>query len=102
MKRHRSIAIGMAVAVAWAGLLAATPASAAQVKTHVTVSPSGPFTLTNPGSVSQIVTVGLDSNCINALNHQTFGIAASTDNAAVATVSPASVGGLQCGDTRDF
>jgi hypothetical protein len=67
------------------------------------MSPSGPFTLTSPGSLTQVVTVGLDSNCLNALGHgQSFGIAASTDNPAVATASPASFSNLQCGDMRDF
>jgi len=103
MSQHRLAAVGVAVATATAGVFAAGAASAAQVKTHVTVSPGGPFTLTNPGSLTQIVTVGLDSNCLNALgNGQTFGIAASTDNSAVATVSPASFSGLQCGQTHDF
>ena len=102
MISRRFATAGIAAVAVGAGL-AAVPASAAQVKTHVTVSPSGPFTLTNPSSLIQIVTVGLDSNCLSALGHgQTFGIAASTDNGAVATVSPASFGGLQCGQTHDF
>ena len=103
MKNHRLAAVAVSVAALASALLVATPSSAAQVKTHVTVSPSGPFTLTNPGSLTQMVTVGLDSNCLNALGHgQTFGIAASSDNPAVATVSPPSASGMQCGDTRDF
>ena len=108
MRQHRLAATGVAATALAAGLLAAGPATAAQVKTHVTVSPAGPFTFTNGGTVSQIVTVGLDANCLQALgNSQTFGIAASTDNAAVATVSPSSwppanTPGLQCGQTHDF
>lgn len=103
MRAHRTVVIGASAAAVAAALLVASPASAAQVKTHVTVSPSGPFTLTNPGSLTQVVTVGLDSNCLTALgNGQSFGIAASTDNSAVATVTPPSVGGLQCGQTHDF
>jgi hypothetical protein len=103
MNRYRLAATGVAVAALAAGVVTAVPASAAHVKTHVTVSPSGPFTLTNPSPLTQIVTVGLDSNCVNAFQHgQSFGIAASTDNSVVATVSPASFGPLQCGETHDF
>ena len=103
MIQRRFAAAGVAAVALAAGLSAAAPASAGQVKTHVTVSPSGPFTLTNPGSLTQIVTVGLDGNCLTALGTgQSFGIAASTDNAAVATVSPTSWPGLQCGQTHDF
>lgn len=99
--RLPAAAIGLAVLASAAGVMPA--ALAAQVKTHVTVTPGGPFTLTNPGALTQQVTVGLDSNCLNALGHgQTFGIAASTNNSAVATVSPPSATGLQCGDTANF
>jgi hypothetical protein len=103
MRQHRLVVTGASAAALASALLVATPAFAAQVKTHVTVSPSGAFTLTSPGSLTQVVTVGLDSNCLNAFGHgQSFGIAASTDNPAVATVSPASFPGLQCGGTHDF
>jgi len=103
MRLHRLAVVGASAAAVASALLVATPASAAKVKTHVTVAPSGPFTLTSPNSLSQIVTVGLDSNCLTALGHgQTFGIAASSDNPAAATVSPASFAGLQCGQTHDF
>jgi hypothetical protein len=103
MKHHRLAAAGVAVATVTASLLAAGPASAGKIKTHVTVAPSGPFTLTGPGAPTQVVTVGLDSDCLQALSTgNSFSIAASTDNPAVATVSPASFGPMQCGDTHPF
>ena len=101
--QHRLAAVGLAASVVVAGVFVAGSASAAQVKTHITISPAGPFTLTGPGTPMQVVTVGLDSNCLQALkNGNDFSIAASTDNSAVATVSPASFGPLQCGQTHDF
>jgi len=101
-------AIGLAVVASAAGV--APAAFAAQVKTHIVVTQNGaaatsPITLVSPNSVSATVTVGLDGNCLEAFGHdnnQTFGIAAVSDNAAVATVAPDSWPGLHCGQTHDF
>lgn len=103
MTKHRFAAAGIAAAALAAGVLAAGPASAGQLKSHISVTPGGPFALSSPGALTQIVTVGLDSGCPTALGTgNDFSIAASTDNSAVATASPSNFGPLQCGQTHDF
>src|SRR3954447_14956244 len=107
MNKLRTAACAVAVGATTVAL-AAAPASAAKVKTHVVVTQGGnpvssPVALASPSPLSSTVDVGLDGNCLQALqNHQTYGIAASTDNSAVATVSPASYNSMQCGDTHPF
>jgi hypothetical protein len=101
--QHRLAAVGLAASAMAAAVLAAGPASAGQLKSHIEVTPGGPFALSSPGALTQIVTVGLDSGCPTALGTgNDFSIAASTDNSAVATVAPASFGPLQCGETHNF
>lgn len=105
MKHHRLAAAGVAIAAIGAGLLTATPASAGKIKTFVVVTQPGPFAFDGQnGPTFVTVQVGLDEDsCLHAFTGgQSYTIAAKTDNAAVATVSPSVSGVLQCGDTAPF
>lgn len=103
MRQHRLAATGAAVTALAAGLLAAGPANAAQVKTHVIVelngSPVSSVSL-NVGDPDITLTTQMDDHCLSAFEHannKTFGIAPSVDAASVATLGPAlGYSGLTC------
>jgi hypothetical protein len=85
------------------GIAMMQPASAAPPSKSLLVATPGSLSIDYVASNPQTVTLELDNNCPNVYGHgQEFGIAASTTDAGIATVSPGSVNGMQCGDTQDF